>query len=47
MDQASTQRSEYTRSSSGDRRISSSMSKVFGLWANPSTWTVHGRGRSV
>src|SRR5262249_1482110 len=47
IDHASTQRSEETRSSRGNRRSSSSMSSVLGLCTSPSTWTVHGRGRSV
>ena len=43
IDHASTQRSEYTRSSSGNPLSSSSTSKVFGLATSPSTFTVHGR----
>src|SRR5207245_6648296 len=40
IDHASTQRSEYTRSSSGNSRISSPIAKAFGLSANPSTVTL-------
>ena len=46
-DQASTQRSRYTRSSSGASFINSSMSKVLGFFTAPSTWTVHGRVFSI
>ena len=47
IDQPSTQRRAYTRSSSGDSFRISSMSKVFGFWQSPPTSTVHGRVRRV
>ena len=47
IDQPSTQRSAYTRSSSGASFRISSMSKVFGFWQSPPTSTVQGRVRRV
>ncbi len=47
MDQASTQRCRYTRSSAGNLARISSISQVLGRCTSPSTRTVQGRGFSV
>ena len=47
IDQASTQRCRYSRSSSGMRRIRSSIAISSGFSTSPSIFTVQGRGLSA